>query len=419
MKQVISNVKDETDEDKEMQKEFAAWQTKVGVDVNAIACQLRPIERYGLNFRETIDPFYSTYYLTELERIRQAEEADKEIDIDEIEEAKIADERHAIEDGDLLVTNFHPSMLIKQEHLYKSERIHLKAAQKRRKLIGADWVLRKVGSHSLPFSFWFNTDTGAVSLVTPRIIVDLDAEAIARKRKWNGLPYRCLVQVMSFLTSFPERMICSRLCKQWSIAARDLSFIRHVIPVEMGALLESTKLERNHYRSINDAVAHAFPGDTIELADGHYWVNSGLIIDKPLRIIGDDHDCTNVVIELTGMILWKVKYGWMEGITIRRPRVATSTTSGGAEKIEGVMLDILPGASINLEHCKLNNSGGTDNTVKVRGQNKIKWRDVIVTGAEDSGIEITGNSSDILLKEVSYSISNIYLLHRNFSHRIL
>ena len=50
----------------------------------------------------------------------------------------------------------------------------------------------------------------------------------------------------------------------------------------MGALIKSTKLERNHYRSVNDAVAHAFSGDTIELAYGHYWVNSYLIKDKPL-----------------------------------------------------------------------------------------------------------------------------------------
>ena len=34
MKQIISNAKDEADEDKEMQKEFAAWQTKVGTSHN-------------------------------------------------------------------------------------------------------------------------------------------------------------------------------------------------------------------------------------------------------------------------------------------------------------------------------------------------------------------------------------------------
>ena len=405
--------KEEIDEDKEMQKEFAAWQTKVGIDVNAISTQLCPTERYGLNFRETIDPFYSTYYLTELDRIRLAEEAEKEIDIDEIEAAKIEDERQAMEDGDLLSTSPPPSMLLRQRHLYRRERIRLKADKKRRKLSGEDWVLRKEGTHTLPFSFWYNSDTGAVSLDTPRIIADLDAETVARNKKWNGLPSRCLVKVMSYLVPFPDRMSCSYVCKYWSHTARDLSFVRHVIPVEMGALLEGTKVDYNHYRSINDALMNALPGDTIELADGHYWVNDGLLVDKPLRLIGDEHNCTNVVIELTGKIEWIGRCGWMEGITIRRPHIVSAKSSEKDLMAKGIVLDIHPGIKFDLTHCMINNSGGANSAVKLRGQNKIRWNDVKIIEAEGSGIEITGNSSNILLKQVSdLKIVVIWLLTR-------
>merc|ERR1711957_1042695 len=107
---------------------------------------------------------------------------------------------------------------------------------------------------------------------------------------------------------------------------KGLSFVLHVWPVELGALVMSqSKLGKNHFRTISDATQAALPGDTIELGDGHYFINDpGLIVDKPLKFVGDEHDPAQVVMELSGDIIWNASGGWMEGITIRRSR----TTSG-------------------------------------------------------------------------------------------
>ena len=53
---------DDTDEDQDMEKEFATWQKKAGMDSSTIQASLNPLERYGLNVKEYIDPFFSKYY---------------------------------------------------------------------------------------------------------------------------------------------------------------------------------------------------------------------------------------------------------------------------------------------------------------------------------------------------------------------
>ena len=75
-------------EESELEKEFAAWQTAIGIDPTAIESSLSPMERYALSFRENIDPFYSIFYINELRRKREAAEPQEEIDIEEIEREK-------------------------------------------------------------------------------------------------------------------------------------------------------------------------------------------------------------------------------------------------------------------------------------------------------------------------------------------
>ena len=364
-------------EEKDLEKEFAAWQNSMGVDVETIRESLGPAERYALNFREAIDPYYSLYFLTETEKLNQSDLTEQEWDIDAIEDAKIEAERQAMDDGDLLATDPLPMALHKQRHLYRRERIRLKAAKKRRKLCGEDWVLKK--EPTLPFSFWYNADTGEVLLDKPRIIQDLEAETSAREKRWNALPLTALVRIMCYLTPHPERMTCSAVCRQWSLAGRHYSFVLHVLPVEMGAMLESTKLDHNHFRSIDDALSTALPGDTLELGDGHYWVNYGMEVNKPLRIVGDENDPSNVVLELTGTINWAGRGGWMEGVTIRRPRA-----SGNGEG-NNVMLRVKDSGRFDMGYCVLNNEGNNDSVIELMDDAKGHWNDVIVQGAGEDG----------------------------------
>lgn len=254
---------DENDGDKEMEKEFAAWQSQVGMDAAAIEASLTPVERYGLRFKEDVDPFYSVYAIMEYRRKLEAEaEKEKEIDIDEIERQKALEEWKAIEDGEILATKTRPEYLIRQRSLYRREKARIRGKRKRRKLTGEDWDLRVDGKSQMPF--WYNIDTGEARWDKPDVILEMEGYNLAHEKKWMALPSKPLIHVMEFLLPYPDRTTCSNVCKQWRKAANDPSFIRHVYPVEVGAYsLDIDKLGYNHFRSIDEAVGCALPGDTI------------------------------------------------------------------------------------------------------------------------------------------------------------
>ena len=140
-------------EEQEMEKEFAAWQEKAGMDASAIEASLSPMERYGLRFRTEIDPFYSIFAVMEEQRKNEAQhEADDAMDIDEIERENEEDELRAMENGDLLATFPEPEDLVRQKSLYLREKARLRASKKLRKLTGQDWESRVDGLTKNPLT---------------------------------------------------------------------------------------------------------------------------------------------------------------------------------------------------------------------------------------------------------------------------
>lgn len=327
-KKKVEAPKAETKEDDEtavLEKEFAAWQSQVGVDQASIDASLNPVERYAMRFKEDIEPFYSMWYLSEQQRMQDIETDQEEWDIDEIEAMKAEEEQNAIEAGDLLGTYPEPEELLRQKRLYHREKSRLVSNKKRRRLTGENWSIEIDGKSNLPF--YYNCDTGEAIWNKPKILLELEGYDLASKHLWNAVPLKPLVHIMEYLIPFPERMTCAMACKHWRKAAQDISFVRHVYPVEMGALtMDITKMAPYHYRTISEALAESLPGDTIgkfisfvtskfahaesreneskiipfssiELGDGHYWINDpNLVIDFPLRIIGDEKDPSHVVV---------------------------------------------------------------------------------------------------------------------------
>jgi superfamily II DNA/RNA helicase len=393
-------------QENDLEKEFVALQNTVGIDASTIDSALSPMEKYALNFREDIDPFFSIFYINEHNRKLEVSQIQDDIDIEGIERGKAIEERQAMDDGDLLATRPRPESLIRQRNLYQRERLRLRSGKKRRKLTGEAWSSKIDGLTKKPF--WYNADTGEAIWNKPIVLLELEANDLALEKGWGFLPTKDLVNVMEFLIPFPDRQRCSAVCRQWRAAANDIRFVRHVYPVEMGAITGANQLH-NHFNTIADALAVALPGDTIELSDGHYWVTEpGLLFDKPVKVIGDDNNASNVVIEMSGTLEWAAKGGWMEGVTFRRPKISTGAP------VSYSILKMTGKAKIDIFHCVFDNGGSTGSTIALSGSGaKGSWNDIVVRNGGTNGIEIEGELS-LDLRKVSYISLYINVLRTFF-----
>ena len=132
----------------------------------------------------------------------------------------------------------------------------------RRKLTGENWETKVEERSGKPF--WYNVDTGEAMWGKPLLLQMLEAEEVARADGWAALPPISLVKIFEFLAPYPERTQCAATCRKWQLAANDASLVLHVWPVELGALvMDESKLTKNHFRTISDAIRAALPGDTI------------------------------------------------------------------------------------------------------------------------------------------------------------
>lgn len=111
------------------------------------------------------------------------------------------------------------------------------------------------------------------------------------------------------------------------------------------------------------------------MGDGHYWLNEDLSIEVPLRIVGDEHNPSNVVVETGGKINWTAGAGWCEGVTFRRPRIA----SGEPSRLP--LLTVVQEGKIDVFNSIFDNEVGGNFAVQLAGNGeKGTWRHVLVKG---------------------------------------
>ena len=141
----------------------------------------------------------------------------------------------------------------------------------------------------------------------------------------------------------------------------------------------------------------------IELGDGHYWANDDLRIDIPLRFVGDEHNPSNVVIEMSGSIVWNAGGGFCEGITFRRPKL----TSG--EHLAKEILRMAPGSRLDMVESVLDNEGSDAYVVAVQ-RGKGTWKNVVIrNGRLGVGLE---DECHFKLQEVSENMLTVALCIR-------
>lgn len=123
-----------------------------------------------------------------------------------------------------------------------------------------------------------------------------------------------------------------------------------------------------------------------ELSDGHYYVSEpGLLVDKPLKLVGDENNPANVVIEMSGSMRWSGQGGWIEGITFRRPKIVSGLVSSAP------MLDLCESGSINMIQNVFDNEPNKGTTILLSGTGqKGNFNNVIIRNGWSGGIRMNG-----------------------------
>ena len=122
--------------------------------------------------------------------------------------------------------------------------------------------------------------------------------------------------------------------------------------------------------------------------------NPGLDIDKPIKIIGDEHEPAHVILELRGEIVWKSFGGWMEGVTIRRSTLTKEMSR------HNEMLRIDSGGRLDVFNCVLDNKGSFGNCSSVGTGSRVRWERAIVRGGSKDrcGLHVAKNATVELMK---------------------
>ncbi|KAJ8605217.1 hypothetical protein CTAYLR_000458 [Chrysophaeum taylorii] len=355
------------DETAKLEAEFAAWQERVGPDPDKLADALKPVERRCLEIvmrnaahAETTTTNGSSAFMTAAERKLWDEMAaanrddnnNNNFDVDAVEEEKMAEERKACVEGDILVSDvyFDASAASTYERAFKRRRRQMHSEAARRKCTGAAWERRQDANTGEPF--WYNVDTEEATWRTPAVIARRDAEIDARRGGYARLAAEIAVRVLAGLAHV-ERARAAAACRRWSRASRDDCFVTTVLPVERVALAESgprhlAATRRRRGREVTDdtllpddllllaptrtslraAIDAAAPGETLALGAGHYWEDADdLLVDKAIRILGDQEEPARCVVELGGALRWRATSGALVGLTLRRPRASRAATA--------------------------------------------------------------------------------------------
>ncbi len=309
----------------QLEKEFSAWQGAIGPDVATLEASLLPVERYALDFKENVDPYYSIWYQTEEQRRLEMMASSGNMDTEELEAEREAEKFHYMETGELLATNIQSSDIPNQYDLYASKRAHAIAEHRRRDLEGKAWVCKK---DQYGVYFWLNEDTGVSTFDMPKTVAQREMYIKARNQRFGAPPFNALILIMSFLRPASDRLAAALVCQSWWKAARDPCF--HLRVVLANSVGTSQFGLGGQYDSIAAALAAAEPGTTVEVCTGRHHCDGDIVIDIPIRIIGSPlMASTGVVLELNGSLHWSAKGGIMFGMHIRRPRhCATSRPLG-------------------------------------------------------------------------------------------
>ncbi len=164
------------------------------------------------------------------------------------------------------------------------------------------------------------------------------------------------------------------------------------------------QMHRGDFATITEAIEKAKPGDRILIRPGHY--KEGLVIDKPLELIGDgERDDIVIEAESCDAILFQTTIGRISNLTLRQNGGGNSYCVDISQgRLEIMDCDISSkslacvavhdGADPRIRNCIIQDGKGGGIYIYVQGHGIIEDNDIF--GNAYSGVIITENSNPII-----------------------
>ena len=366
--------------EREQEQQLEKW--KQSVSLTRFEDSLRPIERLALHFRQTIDPLF--HYVPIADSTAD-EPKEIELEIEEIEAEKLAEEQLQLKQGDCIAVT---GKIQDAELTYKRKRIAFHRERKRRQMTGEAWQQRiDVKSN---YYFYYNTDTREAVWEKPLILAKNDEYVLSKSLGYSGFTPDLLLRIAAYLSPYPDRFHLPLVCKRYNISYLSLS--RHIAS-------SPDDFEEENEVYLDKALRH-LPltyGETIYLTKGTHRIHSTIEISVPICLIADPK--TEIVLD-DGEIQWKAKGGKLQGVSIRRSVETIANqrhmlSISGRVEMEGVKINsrhkgqacilISSGADVEMSSCTIEKAGKSG-ILNVGGE--LKLFDCIVRSNKECGVAL-------------------------------
>lgn len=409
-----SSIPDATDIEKDQERQLAEW--KKSVSLNHFEDSLRPVDQYSLHFRQTVDPLM---HWVPIDANAAPALAEIELEIEEIEAEKIAQEHVQLLNGDLAVAkDYFPLENCKLEDdkdYFHTERRRFRRIQKHRVITGEAWEVRMDNKYQHPF--YYNLDTHEAVWEKPLVLIRRDEQRLALKLGYTGLRDTLLLHICSYLMPYPDQYQVRFVCKSWHKAATHPSLWYHVkscISSNDGAFCQEINESDLQYQLQHRQLLR---GETLYLPNGRYWIHENIALSTSIRLLGESMDDTEIILQHHNLT-WAAS-GRIENLAIRRIALGESHRSSLKPALcRSILSFTLPNSTIQLSKCHLHGSWKGLSCIYATGIHHLELVDSIIEKAGRSGIFAIGSNLIVFdCKIRSNKSCGMSLLFTNLSMR--
>ena len=195
--------------------------------ISALESVLRPIDRYAIAYRQTIEPIWNNEATDAWRKEVLHEASNREWEIEQIELKRLQEEKQLETSTEYVRAAPSRRGYGRSKKLFLNFRESRVLEEKQRRVSGGEWTLHF--DEKLKRNYYFNSRTGKCTWTKPLVLAVSDALCIARELRFGGFPPALLRLILTYSGS-KDRFHASMTCLHWYTVAKHRSLWLRVVP---------------------------------------------------------------------------------------------------------------------------------------------------------------------------------------------